>query len=108
LALELPGLPADRLDAVVPFVLRRVDGLPSPMRLGVLAVAAAVRGAMSLPIVGAKVPAFLGSHPVPVIGEYARLVRSLGFAFVFEEWPDSRADGSPAPSPRPVLRVVRA
>jgi hypothetical protein len=95
LAHELPGLPPDRLEAVIPFVLRRVDGLPSPIRVGVLLVAVIVRSAMMIPLVGARVPVFLATRPLPVVGEYARLVRSLGFAFVFEEWPDSRADGAP-------------
>lgn len=95
---ELPGLPDDRLEQVLPFVVHRVDGLPSPIRLGVLAVAVLVRGAMALPG-GHRVPGFLSDHPLPLLGEYPRLVKSLGFAFVFEEWPDSAADGSPAPAP---------
>ena len=32
---------------------------------------------------------------LPVIAEYFRLVRSLGYAFVWETWPDTASDGTP-------------
>ncbi len=106
LAADLPGLPPERLERVVPFVLRRVEGLPSPMRLGVLGVAALVRGLMAIPMIGRRVPTVLGDHPLPIVGEYARLVRSLGYAYVFEEWPGTGADGTPDVGPATLPAAV--
>jgi hypothetical protein len=90
---DLPALPADRRAEVVAFAGRRIDGLPSPMRLGVgfvaLVVAAAGRAVGLRRLVG-----LLARRPLPVLGDYVRLVRSLGYAYVWETWPATRADGS--------------
>jgi hypothetical protein len=37
---------------------------------------------------------------LPLVGELARLIRSLGFAFVWETWPDSSPTGAPAVAAR--------
>ena len=37
----------------------------------------------------------LASRPLPVAGEYARLVRSLTYAYVWETWPDTTRSGAP-------------
>lgn len=93
---DLPALEPARRSAAVAFAARRVAGLPSPMALGVQLVAATVdvishvggeRGATA--IVG-----FIARRPLPVVGEYARLVRSLVTAYVWETWPDTAADGA--------------
>ena len=93
LAGDLPGLRPERLDATTAFVAGRVHTMPSPVRAGVVLVAGVVRAVMLLPRRD-RLVRLIGDHPLPLIGEYARLVRSLGFAYVWETWPDTRADGS--------------
>ena len=95
LAMDLPALPVERRDLVVEFTCRRVDGLPSVMRLGVVAIAVAVRGVLVGPWRDSVVR-LLGRTALPLVGEYVRLVRSLGYAYVWETWPDTNPDGSSA------------
>jgi hypothetical protein len=90
---DLPGLPDDRHTRVVDFVVRRCDGLPSVMRLGVAVIAGVYRCLLTLPG-GAGLVRFLAGKPLPLLGEYPRLIRSLAFAFVWETWPATRPDGS--------------
>jgi hypothetical protein len=100
LAHELPGLPGAQRAEVVAFVGRRVAGLPSPMRLGVGVVATFVDGIGRL--AGAdRLARLVGQHPLPVVGEYARLVRSLAFAYVWDTWPATAPDGTPLTGPEP-------
>ena len=95
LALDLPELdPARRAD-VVAFTVRRVDGMPSVIRLGVLVIAAVFRALLLVPRSTAFVR-FVARVPLPVVGEYVRLIRSLGYAYVWETWPDTRASGAAA------------
>lgn len=93
LASDLPGLDAVRRAEVVAFVTRRVDGLPSVTRLGVLAIAGLVRIALALPWPD-RVVRIVAATRLPLLGEYPRLVRSLGYAYIWETWPDSAPDGS--------------
>jgi len=90
---DLPSLEPSRRDLVVTFVIRRVDGLPSVMHLGVLLIAALVRLALALPwqqpVIG-----FMSRTTLPLLGEYPRLVRSLGYAYIWETWPDTAPDGA--------------
>lgn len=89
---DLPDLPADRRAEVVAFTRRRIAGLPSPMRLGVGVVAVLVGSAgrvVGLP----RVAAFLAARPLPVLGEYVRLIRSLVYAYVWETWPATAPTG---------------
>ena len=65
------------------------------MRFGVTLIAALFRGLLAVPGGGAVVD-FLSRTPLPLLGEYVRLVRSLGYAYIFETWPDTRPDGSNA------------
>jgi hypothetical protein len=89
---DLPRLPDERRRAVVSFACRRIDDLPSPIRLGVLAVAAVVRVLLVVP--GAEPTVrLLAARPLPVVGEYVRLIRSLGYAYIWETWPATAADG---------------
>ena len=83
---DLPDLPAERRADVVAFAGRRLAGLPSPMRLGVGVVAGAV-GAVSRVAGGRRTVGVLARRPLPVFGEYVRLVRSLAYAYVWETWP---------------------
>ena len=93
---DLPGLPEDRRARAVAFVAERCTGLPSVMRLGVGVIAAVYRGLLMLPAGATIVAARLAARSLPLLGEFPRLIRSLAFAFVWETWPDTRADGSPA------------
>lgn len=94
IATDLPALPPARRADVVAFAGRRIDGLPSPMKIGVGVVAVVVGGLGR--IVGMrKLTGMLTRHPLPVFGDYVRLVRSLSFAYVWETWPSTAADGSP-------------
>jgi hypothetical protein len=94
LAHDLPGLPTDRRAEVVDFAARRIAALPSPMRLGVGVVAATTSGFGRL-AGPSRVVRFAARRPLPVLGEYVRLVRSLAYAYVWETWPDTAPDGTP-------------
>lgn len=94
LAGELPRLPADRRDEVVRFIERRVRVVPSFTRFGIIVIALAYRALIAVPC-GRRAARFVAGRPIPVIGEYPRLIRSLGFAYVWDRWPDTMPDGSP-------------
>jgi hypothetical protein len=97
---DLPGLPGTQRAEVVAFVGRRIARLPSPMRLGVGVVATLVDGLGR--VAGAdRLTRFVGRHPLPIVGEYARLVRSLAFAYVWDTWPATAPDGTPLTGPEP-------
>lgn len=93
LAHDLPDLDHERRREVVAFVARRVGGLPSPIRAGVAVIAPVLHG-LGLAAGPGRVAAFVGRRPVPLVGEYARLVRSLAYAYVWETWPDTTATGA--------------
>jgi len=96
LALDLPHLDPARRRDTVEFVARRVDSLPSVMHLGVLIIATVFRVVVATPLADRFVR--LMSHlALPLIGEYVRLVRSLGYAYIWESWPDTQANGASAP-----------
>lgn len=92
LAFDLPRLPVGRRERAVTFIEERIATMPSPMRVGVLIVAALVRSAM-LVVGRRRVATALAPTGLPLLGEYVRLHRSLGYAFIWETWPDTRADG---------------
>jgi hypothetical protein len=95
LAADLPRLPDDRRHETVAFIEARVAVLPSVTRFGVRLIASVV-----------GVVAALGGHrraiglvtavPLPLLAEYPRLIRSLGYAFVWETWPLTHTDGGMA------------
>ena len=92
---DLPALPADRRAETVAFAGRRIAMLPSPIKLGVGATAILVDGlgrVMGL----RRLVGLLAAHPLPVLGEYIRLVRSLAYAYVWDTWPDTEPDGAPS------------
>ena len=94
LATDLPELPAARRGEAVCFVVRRVEKLPSVTRAGVLALGAAYRALLVLPG-GARLTRALADHPLPLVGDYPRLIRSLAYAYVWERWPATGASGAP-------------
>jgi len=95
LADDLPDLLPARKREVVAFIAHRVDGLPSFTRFGVLAIGTTFRMLLAVP--GGWLPAkVLMKLPLPFVGEYPRLVRSLGFAYVWEHWPDTTPTGRAA------------
>ena len=92
---ELPALPPERRRETVAFVCRRARQVPSPLRLGISAVTVGV--ALALRTVGPeRTTAALRATSLPFVGELPRMVRSLGFAYVWETWPDTGPTGSPA------------
>jgi len=90
---DLPDLPAEYRRAVVTFVAHRVDTLPSFTRFGVLVIGSIFRVLVALPG-GTILAGILTRLPIPFVGEYPRLIRSLGFAYVWEHWPDSSPCGA--------------
>ena len=95
LADDLPDLPRAHRRAVVEFVCHRVDTLPSFTRFGVLAIGSVFRVLLALPG-GGTIAAAVMRLPIPFVAEYPRLIRSLGFAYVWEHWPDTSPTGAPS------------
>ena len=94
LAVELPDLPESRRSETVEFVGRSTEEIPSPLRLGVTVLAHALGVAQRLVGVDRTTRA-LQHSPLPLIGELPRMVRSLGFAYIWESWPDTSPTGGP-------------
>ena len=91
---DLPALPDDRRDRAIDFSIGRIRTMPSPTRAGALTVAAIVR--LAIATAGAdRVVGAMTKLVLPGFGEYVRLIRSLGYAFVFETWPSTAPDGAP-------------
>ena len=94
LVADLPQRPETRRVEVVAFVQRRTSAVPSFTRFGITMIALVYRAVMAVP--GGRVAArFVAAKPVPVFGEYPRLIRSLAYAYVWERWPDTLPDGAP-------------
>jgi hypothetical protein len=92
---ELPDLPDDRRDDTVAFCADRAGRLPAPLRLGLTAIALGTGAAGR--VAGAdRVHGFLRSTRLPLVGDLARMVRSLSVAYVWERWPDTTPTGGPA------------
>lgn len=89
---ELPRLADDRRRAAVEFVVHRVAVLPSFTRFGVLTIAAFVHG-IGRVLGHDRARSVVLKLPIPLVEEYPRLVRSLGFAYVWESWPSTQVDG---------------
>ena len=72
---------------------RRAGALPSPLLVGRDACWPIALG-VALRVVGPdRTTTFLQGTRLPFVGELARLVRSLGFAFIWETWPDTSPTG---------------
>ena len=63
LGTDLPGLTPAQRDEVSAFMVRRVDELPSPLRIGVTLVAAPMRVVVALPGSG-RIVSWLIRHPL--------------------------------------------
>ena len=92
LLVDLPALTAERRGKAVAFTGRRIATLPSPMRFGLTVVAVVVAGAGRIVGLG-RVTRFLADRPLPVLGDYVRLVRSLAYTYVWETWPSTTPGG---------------
>ncbi len=93
LARDLPQLDAGRRAATVGFIQARVDGLASFTRFGVVVISRLVD--VFGRIVGAsRALDVVIALPLPLVSEYPRLVRSLGYTYVWETWPATALDGS--------------
>ncbi len=93
LVADLPDLTAERRREVVAFIAHRVDTLPSFTRFGVLAIGSVFRVLLALPA-GWTLATLLMKLPLPFVGEYPRLMRSLGFAYIWEHWPTTTPTGA--------------
>ena len=94
LTVDLPLLPADRRDQAVQFVQRRSQAVPSFTRFGVTVIGLFYRLLIAIPG-GRRTARLLMSQPLPLLGVYPRLVRSLGYAYIWERWPDTLPSGAP-------------
>ena len=95
LRIELPDLPDQARSDTVTFVCRRVNQVPSPLRVGVTGLSLGLAAAQRLLGVDRTTRALQRSK-LPFVGELGRMVRSLGFAYVWETWPDTSPTGRPA------------
>ena len=93
LTADLPQLPAERRAEAVRFIQRRTATVPSFTRFGVTVIAVLFRIIVAAPY-GRTAAMFLASTPLPVLGDYPRLIRSLGYAFIWERWPDTLPTGA--------------
>ncbi len=75
------------------FIRRRVETMPSLTRFGVIVIGLLYRVLLVVPL-GSIAVRFLVARPLPILGEYPRLIRSLGYAYVWEHWPDTLPTGA--------------
>lgn len=95
IARDLPDLPDERRRETVVFVCGRAREVPTPLRLGVMALSAGAATGQRYAGVD-RTTEFLRATRLPLVSELARMVRSLGFTFVWETWPTSSPTGSPS------------
>lgn len=93
LATDLPDLAPVKRREVIGFIAHRVDSLPSFTRFGVLLLGSIFRSLLAVPG-GWGISSILMKLPLPLVAEYPRLIRSLGFAYVWEHWPDTSPSGA--------------
>ena len=90
---DLPELEAGRRLDTVRFIERRVDGLPSFTRFGVVVIGQLIDLVRRVAGARRSVDLAIGVR-IPLLSEYPRLVRSLGYSYIWETWPDTDIDGS--------------
>ncbi len=93
LTLELPDLPDSSRSDTVTFVCRRADQTPSPLKAGVIVLSLGVGLGQRLLGID-RTTSLLRTTRLPFVGELARMVRSLGFAYIWETWPHTLPTGS--------------
>jgi len=91
--LELPDLPEQRRASTVAFVCGRADQVPTPLKLGVATLSTGLGVAQRIAGVE-RTTRILQHSALPFVGELARMVRSLGFAYIWESWPDTSPTGA--------------
>ena len=89
---DLPALDAEPRRQTVASIEKRVAVLPSVTRFGVRLIGAAVDVLMRL-VGSGRTIGVVTWKPIPLLSEYPRLVRSLGYAFIWETWTTTRVDG---------------
>lgn len=92
LAAELPHLDASRRTQTVEFVCRRAATMPTPLLVGTSVLAYGV-GVARRAVGPERCTRLLRVTGLPFVGELARMVRSLGFAYIWETWPDTDPTG---------------
>jgi len=97
--IELPDLSLGARADTVAFVCRRANQMPSPLLVGLVLVCTAVGIAQRVAGLE-RTTRFLQHSNLPLLGELPRMVRSLGFAFIWETWPDTSPTGAISSSPR--------
>ena len=93
LAVDLPALPIDLRRTTVRFIDNRVRTMPSVARFGVKAIGVGVDVLTRVAGVD-RVIRLATKLPIPLLAEYPRLIRSLGYAYIWETWPATEADGA--------------
>jgi hypothetical protein len=96
LTIELPDLAPPARDETVAFVCRRANQMPSPLRIGLVLVCIGVALAQRAAGLDRTTRLLQGSR-LPLLGELARMVRALGFAYIWETWPDTSSSGQTGP-----------
>lgn len=92
---DLPLLADGRRADTVRFIQQRADDMASFTRFGVVVISHVVD--LLGGIVGhTRAMDLVVSMPLPLLSEYPRLVRSLGFTYVWETWPDTTVNGAAA------------
>jgi hypothetical protein len=95
LHIELPDLSDTARSDTVRFVCRRANQVPSPLRLGITVLSLALAaGQRALGV--QRTTRLLRATSLPLVGELARMVRSLGLAYIWETWPDTSPTGMAA------------
>lgn len=94
LRVELPELPGDRRDATVTFTCRRAQEVPTPLRVGIVALTLGV-GLAGRVVGDERLGSWLRRTQLPFVAELARMIRSLGFTYVWETWPSTSPLGAP-------------
>jgi hypothetical protein len=92
LAADLPSLDEARRRRTVEFIEQRVTVLPSVTRFGVRLIGAGVE-VLSRVAGRGRVLTVVTTLRLPLVAEYPRLVRSLGYAYIWETWPGTDVDG---------------
>ena len=95
LASDLPGLTDDHLRRTTEFIERRVRVLPSITRFGVTVIGGTV-DILGRSIGQQRALTAVTTLSLPLLAEYPRLIRSLGYAYIWETWPDTAVDGAPS------------
>lgn len=93
LSTDLPQLEPAKLDEVTTFVEQRIAQLVGPAGTAVRIVRAVMSVLLAPPWRGVTQP-FLTRSALPALGDFVRLVRSLGYAYIWEHWPDTMPSGA--------------